>query len=87
LAAAASIASQAAALLLIIQTDDASVLFAACAIFGFTISNLITLAPLIIRREFDAAAFSIVMELFMAASGIVSALGPRLIGPRSQLDW
>jgi MFS family permease len=80
LAAAASIVSQAAALLFIIQTDDASVLFAACAIFGFTIGNLITLPPLIIRREFDAAAFSIVMGLFMAVSGLVSALGPGLIG-------
>lgn len=42
---AASLVSQAAALLAIIQTDDASVLFAACAIFGFTIGNLITLPP------------------------------------------
>ena len=47
---AASLVSQAAALLTIIQTDEASVLFVACAIFGFTIGNLITLPPLIIHR-------------------------------------
>ena len=80
LVTAASLVSQAAALLAIIQTDAASVLFVACAIFGFTIGNLITLPPLIIHREFDAAAFTIVMGLSTAASGIVSALGPGLIG-------
>lgn len=80
LVAAASLVSQAAALLAIIQTDEASVLFVACAIFGFTIGNLITLPPLIIHREFDAAAFTMVMGLSTAASGIVSALGPGLIG-------
>ena len=80
LVTAASLVSQAAALLAIIQTDDASVLFAACAIFGFTIGNLITLPPLIIHREFDATAFTMVMGLSTAASGIVSALGPGLIG-------
>jgi MFS family permease len=80
LVTAASLVSQAVALLAIIQTDDASVLFAACAIFGFTIGNLITLPPLIIHREFDAAAFAVVMGLSTAASGIVGALGPGLIG-------
>jgi MFS family permease len=80
LVTAASLVSQAAALLAIIQTDDASVLFAACAIFGFTVGNLITLPPLIIHREFDATAFTVVMGLSTAASGIVGALGPGLIG-------
>jgi MFS family permease len=80
LVTAASLVSQAAALLAIIQTDDASVLFAACAIFGFTVGNLITLPPLIIHREFDATAFTIVTGLSTAASGIVGALGPGLIG-------
>ena len=80
LVTAASLVSQAAALLAIIQTDEASVLFVACAVFGFTIGNLITLPPLIIHREFDATAFTMVMGLSTAASGIVSALGPGLIG-------
>jgi len=77
---AASLVSQAAALMAIVQTDDASILFIACAVFGFTIGNLITLPPLIIHREFDASAFTMVMGLATAASGIVSALGPGLVG-------
>lgn len=80
LVTAASLVSQAAALVAIVQTDDPSVLFAACAIFGFTVGNLITLPPLIIHREFDATAFAIVMGLSTAVSGIVGALGPGLVG-------
>jgi MFS family permease len=80
LVTAASLVSQAAALLAIIQTDEAFVLFVACAVFGFTIGNLITLPPLIIHREFDAAAFTMVMGLSTAASGVVSALGPGMVG-------
>jgi MFS family permease len=80
LVTAASLVSQAAALLAIILTEDASVLFAACAVFGFTVGNLITLPPLIIHREFDAGAFTVVMGLSTAASGIVGALGPGLVG-------
>ena len=55
-------------------------LLAACAIFGFTVGNLITLPPLIIHREFDVGAFTVVMGLSTAASGIVGALGPGLVG-------
>jgi len=80
LVTAASLVSQAVALLTIIQTEEASVLFVACAIFGLTIGNLITLPPMIIHREFDAGAFTMVLGLHIAVSGIVSALGPGLIG-------
>ena len=80
LVTAASLLSQATALLAIIQTDSAIALFAACSVFGFTIGNLITLPPLIIHREFNAADFTLVMGLSTAVSGIVGALGPGLIG-------
>jgi MFS family permease len=79
LVAAASVVSQAVALLVIIQTTEASALFAACAIFGLTIGNLITLPPLIIHNEFDAAGFTMVMGLVTGTSGIVGALGPGLV--------
>jgi len=72
--------SQAAALLTIIQTDNAPILFVACAVFGSSIGNLITLPPLIIHREFDAAAFTKVMGLSGAVTGITSAFGPALVG-------
>ncbi len=80
LVTAVSLVSQAAALLAITQTDNATALFAACSVFGFTIGNLITLPPLIIHREFDATAFTVVMGLSTALSGIVGALGPGLVG-------
>jgi len=77
---AVSLVSQAAALLAITQTDNATALFAACSVFGFTIGNLITLPPLIIHREFNATAFTVVMGLSTALSGIVGALGPGFVG-------
>jgi cyanate permease len=72
--------SQAAALLTIWQTDNLHMVLAACAIFGLSIGNLISLPPLIIHREFGAANFTVVMGLFTAISGTIGALGPGLIG-------
>jgi MFS family permease len=80
LAAALSIVSQAAALLVIRQTDSVPVILAASAVFGFSVGNLITLPPLIIHREFSVASFVVVMGLSTAISGTVGALGPALIG-------
>jgi predicted MFS family arabinose efflux permease len=80
LVTAVSVVSQAAALLTITQTDNPLVLLAACAVFGFSIGNFITLPPLIIQREFEAAAFTVVMGLQTAISGTIGALGPGFIG-------
>ena len=80
LATAVSLISQAAALLVIRQTDTVPIILAACAIFGFSVGNLITLPPLIIHREFSTASFVVVMGLSTAISGTVGALGPGLIG-------
>jgi MFS family permease len=77
---AASLSSQAAALLAISQTDSVSILFGACAAFGFSVGNLITLPTLIINREFDAAGFAVVMGLSTAMTGTIGALGPGLLG-------
>ena len=78
--AAVSIATQAAAFCVIAWTSDTAFLFVACAVFGFSIGNLITLPPLIIHREFKAADFGIVMGLSTSISGIVNALGPGVVG-------
>ena len=80
LVTAASLVSQAAALLTILQTDSVPLVLAACAVFGFSVGNLITLPPLIIHREFSAASLAIVMGLSNAISGTVGALGPALLG-------
>ena len=76
----ASLVSQALALLTITQTDSAPVLFASCALLGFSVGNLITLPPMIIHREFEASAFTVVLGLSTAISGIVCAFGPGTVG-------
>jgi MFS family permease len=80
LVTAISLVSQAAALLTILQTDNVPIVLAACALFGFSVGNLITLPPLIINREFSAASFTVVMGLSNAISGTVGSLGPALLG-------
>jgi predicted MFS family arabinose efflux permease len=77
---AASFVSQALALTIITQTDSAVVLFACCAALGFSVGNLITLPPMIIHREFEASAFTVVLGLSTAISGIVCAFGPGMVG-------
>jgi cyanate permease len=80
LVTAALLVSQAVALLTILLTDNMSTILAACAVFGFSVGNLITLPPLVIHREFDAASFAVATGLSTAISGTVCALGPALIG-------
>jgi MFS family permease len=77
---AVSLVTQAAAVFAITQTADTAVLFVSCAVYGFSIGNLITLPPLIIHREFEPAAFGTVLGLSTAICGIVSAFGPSLVG-------
>jgi MFS family permease len=80
LVTSACFVSQAAALLTILHSDTVPIVLAACAVFGFSVGNLITLPPLIIHREFSAASFVVVMGLSNAVSGTIGALGPALIG-------
>ncbi|MBR1226721.1 MULTISPECIES: MFS transporter [unclassified Bradyrhizobium] len=77
---AISIVSQAAALLSILHFDAIPIVLAACAVFGFSVGNLITLPPLIMHREFSAASFVVVMGLSNAISGTIGSLGPAFLG-------
>jgi MFS family permease len=79
-ATAVSLVTQAGALFAIAQTTDTAVLFMACAVYGFSIGNLITLPPLIIHREFEPTAFGTVLGLSTAICGVVSAFGPGIVG-------
>jgi predicted MFS family arabinose efflux permease len=79
-ATAVSLVTQAGALFTIAQTADTTLLFIACAVYGFSIGNLITLPPLIIHREFGPAAFGTVLGLSTAICGVVSAFGPGIVG-------
>lgn len=78
-ASAASFASQAAALALMLAPSKVT-LFAGCALFGFSVGNVITLPALIIQREFAASAFGLVVGLNMAIVQLTFAAGPGLLG-------
>ncbi|MGY3239026.1 MULTISPECIES: MFS transporter [unclassified Bradyrhizobium] len=80
LACAASMTSQAAALFVLLQSQNPIVLLACCAAYGFSIGNMITFPPLIIQREIGSATFAAAMGLGTSISGIVSAFGPGIVG-------
>jgi predicted MFS family arabinose efflux permease len=80
LASAASFVSQAAALLVMTQTNHPAVLIGACAVFGFSVGNLITFPSLIIQREFAARAFGALTALATAVGQFTYSFGPGLLG-------
>src|SRR5262249_2118162 len=77
---ALSLVSQAAALFAMTQTTDAAALFLACAIFGLSAGNLVSLPALIIQREFEATSFGMLVGLSTAIGQFTYALGPGLLG-------
>jgi MFS family permease len=79
-AAALSLVSQAAALGAMTQTQDAAILLGACAVYGFSVGNVITFPSLIVQREFPAAAFGMLIGLATGISQFTYAFGPGLIG-------
>jgi predicted MFS family arabinose efflux permease len=80
LASAISFASQAVALAVVIYSQNELLLFAACALFGFSVGNLITLPALIVQREFDPRSFGVLVSLITAVNQITYAFGPGVIG-------
>ena len=80
LASAISFASQAVALAIVINSRDEMLLLAACALFGFSVGNLITLPALIVQREFDPRSFGVLVSLITAINQVTYAFGPGVIG-------
>jgi predicted MFS family arabinose efflux permease len=80
LASAISFVSQAVALAVIINVHNDVALIAACALFGFSVGNLITLPALIVQREFDPRSFGVLISLITAINQITYAFGPGVIG-------
>jgi predicted MFS family arabinose efflux permease len=80
LASALSFVSQAVALLIVINVHHDYALIAACALFGFSVGNLITLPALIVQREFDARSFGVLVSLITAINQITYAFGPGVVG-------
>lgn len=80
LAAAASFLNQVAAVLALASSASPAVVYLACAAFGLSVGNNITIAPLIVQREYDEAAFAKVVALSTAVMQILYALGPAALG-------
>ena len=68
------------ALAVIINSHETIVLIAACAVFGFSVGNLITLPSLIVQREFDPRSFGVLISLITAINQVTYAFGPGVIG-------
>lgn len=85
LASALSFLSQAAALCVVINLHNDYVLIAACAVFGFSVGNLITLPSLIVQQEFESAAFGVLISLNTAINQVTYAFGPGVVG--ALRDW
>lgn len=80
LASSLSFVSQAAALLIVINVRNDIALISACALFGFSVGNLITLPALIVQREFDPRSFGVLVSLITAINQITYAFGPGVVG-------
>ena len=74
-----------AALLVVINLHNDYVLIAACAMFGFSVGNLITLPSLIVQQEFDSASFGVLISLNTAINQVTYAFGPGIVGALH--DW
>jgi len=66
--------------LIIINFHSAALVFLACAMFGFSVGNLITLPALIVQQEFDARSFGVLISLITAVTQVTYAFGPGIIG-------
>jgi predicted MFS family arabinose efflux permease len=86
LASALSFVSQALALAVVINCRNETLLIAACAVFGFSVGNLITLPSLIVQREFDARSFGVLISLLTAITQVTYAFGPGVIGALRDLS-
>jgi MFS family permease len=80
LASAISFVSQAVALAILINSSNSILLIGACALFGFSVGNLITLPSLIVQREFDPRSFGVLISLITAINQVTYAFGPGVIG-------
>jgi len=73
-------AVQTLALLAIALWPTAPVLVAASLVYGYGIGHVTTLGPVVVRREFGAAAFGATYGAAATVIQLVSAFGPALLG-------
>jgi len=79
-ASALSFLVQVAAIAVLARAEQPGVIYAACAVYGFSVGNNITLSPLIIQREFAPGDFPAIVALSTAVVQILYAFGPGLLG-------
>jgi predicted MFS family arabinose efflux permease len=72
--------AQAAALLSLSLWPTAPVLVAASLVYGYGIGHITTLGPIVVRREFGAAAFGATYGVAASVIQLTSAFGPAAIG-------
>ncbi|MGH7043989.1 MAG: MFS transporter [Acetobacteraceae bacterium] len=80
LTAAWVLAAAAAGLCLLATAPAPAVFVGASILFGLTVGNVTTLAPIIVRREFGAASFGTVYGVASCGIQISIALGPIFYG-------
>ena len=78
--AAIIMALQTMALAAIALSPAASVLIVASLVYGYGIGHVTTLGPVVVRREFGAAAFGATYGSAATVIQFVSALGPAIFG-------
>lgn len=80
LTAAAVLCVAAVSLAFIAALPVSFVLIGASVVYGLTTGNVTTLSPIIVRREFGAAAFGAINGVAWMVIGIACALGPAFFG-------
>ena len=81
IASAASFASQAMGLaLMLVLPDQPVALYIGSIVFGLSVGNVITLPALIVQREFAAQSFGLVIGLISMVGYTLLAFGPTLLG-------
>lgn len=73
-------ATQVAALLAMAIWQTAAVLAVASLVYGYGIGHVTTLGPVVVRREFGAAAFGATYGSAATVIQLISAMGPALFG-------
>ncbi len=79
--AAATFACQACALaVMVAMPGSPAALYAACAVFGACMGNVVALPTLIIQREFPPRTFGMILGLSMAVGQFAYSVSPFLLG-------
>ena len=71
---------QVAAIAVLARAEAPAVVYGACAVYGFSVGNVITFPALIVQREFEPAAFGMLIGLSTGISQFTYAFGPGLLG-------